>query len=1024
MYRYAGRQTGNLRVLRFIRFATTIAPIFLCAVGAAAQYRFDSWTADNGLPQNSVYSIQQTPDGYLWLTTLDGLVRFDGVKFTIFNKSNSKNLTTNRFTNLFAETDGTLWLGTEESGLARFRNGQFQTFTTADGLLSNEIRQVQRDLDGSLLIFTTHGLARFRDEHFLVERQADLRNFNIYISPSGTRWEMDKDGLRAVSKDGRTARYDLPFAAENISSDRTFNYFSFVPMFEDGEGALWFAAAGSLFKLKDGAIKTFTAQDGMPSSRISSFAQDRAGAIWLGTEKDGVCRFGENRFACFGTSEGLSSNYVMNLFFDREGTLWVGTNERGINRVTPRVVTSVSVAEGLAGKNVYPILEDKTGGVWIGSFSGLSYYKNGEITNYTRRNGLLYELIQSLFEDRDGRLWIGSIGGIQVLENGKFIDFTEKLGLPIGDFVFFDIHQDRAGAMWFATRKGLVKYADGAAKILTTAGGLPSDDVKTIHEARDGTLWLGTSGGLAQIKSEPSAMAGNLGKTMNRPLSQTALTFTEKDGLAGTIRTIYEDGDGTFWIGTYDSGLSRFKDGKLTNYTTANGLFSNGIFQILEDGRGNFWMSSNQGIYRVNKQQLNDFADGKISAVTSTVFGKSDGMLNVECNGGRQPAGIKTSDGKFWFPTQDGAAIINPEAVPFNPLAPPVVIESAFLEGAKVELTDKLEIQPAQDNLEIHYTGLSFIKPEQVQFKYKLEGLDEDWTYAANRREAYYPYLPPGKYTFRVIAANSDNVWNNQGAAIEITVLPPFYRTFWFIGLTILSLAIIGFALYKRRVSELERRRAAQEEFSRRLINAHETERRRIAAELHDSLGQSLAMIKNSAVFGSQTAEDLPAAKEQLAEIQAQSAHAIAEVREIAYNLRPYLLDRLGLTKAIRSLLNKTSDAYPIKVIAEIEEVDELFPNETELSIYRIIQESLNNVIKHSDASEVKVSVEKSEPSIFISIEDDGKGFDVNAENNGDNRSGFGLLGMVERVRMLGGTIRIESETGKGTKILIEISPN
>ncbi|MBA3632294.1 MAG: hypothetical protein H0W58_05710 [Acidobacteria bacterium] len=419
MVRCAGRQTKNPRVSRFIRFAT-LAPIFLCALGAAAQYRFDSWTADNGLPQNSVYAVAQTPDGYLWLTTLDGLVRFDGVEFTIFNKSNSKNLTTNRFTNLFAETDGTLWLGTEENGLARFRGGQFQTFTTADGLPSNQVQQVQRDLDGSLLIFTSDSLARLQDERFSVERQGDFRGYKIYVSPSGIRWEMDKDGLRSVAKDGRAARYDLPFAAENISSEGTFSYFSFVPMVEDAEGALWFAAAGSLFKLKNGAVTAFTARDGMPDSLVRSLVQDRAGAIWLGTEGDGVCRFGENRFACFGNSEGLSSNDVMSLFFDREGTLWVGTNERGINRVTPRVVASVSVAEGLAGKNVYPILEDRTGGVWIGSISGLSYYKNGETTNYTRRNGLLYEIVQSLFEDRDGLLWIGSIGGVEYLEDGKF----------------------------------------------------------------------------------------------------------------------------------------------------------------------------------------------------------------------------------------------------------------------------------------------------------------------------------------------------------------------------------------------------------------------------------------------------------------------------------------------------------------------------------------------------------------------------------------------------------------------------
>jgi ligand-binding sensor domain-containing protein/signal transduction histidine kinase len=1018
MLRRAGRRTGNPRVSRLIRFTTIIAPLLFCAVGAAAQYRFDSWTADNGLPQNSVYSIQQTPDGYLWLTTLDGLVRFDGVEFTIFNKSNSKNLITNRFTNLFADTDGTLWLGTEESGLARFRNGHFQTFTAADGLPSSEIRQIQRDLDGSLLISTTHGLARFRDGHFSIEREIDSRTFNIYVSPSGTRWEMDKNGLRAVGKNGRAARYDLPFAAQDISSDRTFNYFSFVPMFEDSEGALWFAASGSLFKLKDGAIKAFTAKDGAPDSRVRSLIQDRAGAIWLGTEKDGVCRFGENRFACFGTSDGLSSNHVMNLFFDREGTLWVGTNERGVNRVTPRVVASVSVAEGLAGKNVYPILEDKTGGVWIGSFSGLSYYKNGEITNYTRRDGLLYEIVQSLFEDGDGRLWIGSVGGVEYLENGKFIDFTEKLGLPYGDFVFFDIHQDRAGAMWFATKNGLVKYEGGAAKILTAADGLPSDDVKTIHEARDGgTLWLGTSRGLAVLSSDFSRFSSDGGSRLKSELK----TFTENNGLAGNVRTIYEDGDGALWIGTYDSGLSRFKNGKFTNYTTAEGLFSNGVFQILEDGRGNFWMSSNQGIYRVNKQQLNDFADGKISAVTSTVFGKSDGILNIECNGGRQPAGIKTADGKFWFPTQDGAAIINPEAVPFNPLAPPVVIESAFLEGAKVELTDKLEIQPDQDNLEIRYTGLSFIKPEQVQFKYKLEGFDEDWTNAGTRREAYYPYLPPGKYTFRVIAANSDNVWNEQGASLSIVVNPPFYNHWLFIAACLAVFVAGVYGIYRYRVAQVERGRRAQEDFSRRLINAHEAERQRIAAELHDSIGQTLAMIKNRAAFGSQS-DDNTAAKEQLEAIGAQTTQAIGEVREISYNLRPYLLENLGLTKAIKSLVKKIEEVHLVIVDAQIDDVDDLFAPEAEMSVYRIVQESLNNVAKHAEADAAVLRIEKTNGVVTIKIEDDGRGFDPHAPPKTDAETGgFGLLGIAERVRMLGGVLDIQTAIGSGTRLTIKI---
>ncbi len=1033
--------------------------VILQVTHGQAQYRFDSWTADNGLPQNSVYAIANTPDGYLWMTTLDGLVRFDGVRFTVFNKSNSENLTTNRFINMFADADGTLWLGTEESGLIRYRNGRFRAFTTADGLPSNQITQVQRDLDNSLLIFTEGSLARLRDGNFSVENQDDFRNYKIYVSPSGVHWEMDKNGLRSVSKDGREAHYDLPFAAEQISPDQTFNYFAFVPLLEDGDGALWLAAAGALFKLKDGAMTTVSAKDGMPRSRVLSLVKDRAGAIWLGTEKDGLCRFGENRFACFGTGEGLSSNYIRTLLVDREGTLWAGTNERGINRITPRVVASVSTAEGLAGKNVYPILEDHAGGVWIGSFSGLSYYKDGKIKNYAKRDGLLYDVVQSLFLDGDGRLWIGSIGGIEILENGKFTDITEKLGIKIGDIEFWDIHQDRAGAMWFATRKGLIRYSNGTAKVLTTADGLPGDDVKVIHEARDGSLWFGCSGGLARFLSEPSAVADGLTRptrnanldvaspNFNRPLPQTVLT--EQDGLAGNnVRTIYEDADGTLWIGTYDSGLSRLKDGKFTNFSTKNGLFSDGVFQILPDERGNFWMSSNQGIYRVSRAALKDFADGKISAIVSTVFGKSDGMLNIECNGGRSPAGIKMRDGRLWFPTQDGVAIINPEAVPSNPLAPPVVIESVKIDGVLSEpfavangLTSSsksgvetgnlqppataggsdIELAPNQRNLEIAYTGLSFIKPEQVRFRYRLEGLSEDWTEAGTRREAYFPYLPPGNYTFRVVAANSDNVWNEQGAAITIVVKPAFYQTWWFLVLCSLAIGLLAFWLYQSRLNEIRRRQFAQEEFSRRLINAHESERRRIAAELHDSLGQSLAMIKNSAVFGSQSIEDLPAAKEYLTEISEQSAHAIAEVREISYNLRPYLLDRLGFTKAVNSLLNKVADISALKIVSEIEDVDGIFETEAEISIYRIIQECLNNIMKHAEASEIKVSIRKNERGISIKIQDDGKGFDVKTTGETKQRDGFGLFGMSERVRILGGTISVESAIEKGTTILINL---
>jgi len=360
--------------------------------------------------------------------------------------------------------------------------------------------------------------------------------------------------------------------------------------------------------------------------------------------------------------------------------------------------------------------------------------------------------------------------------------------------------------------------------------------------------------------------------------------------------------------------------------------------------------------------------------------------------------------------------------VPFNPQPPPVVIESAWLAGASVPMNGSLELAPRQDNLEIRYTGLSFIKPEQIRFRYKLEGLDENWTEAGERRAAFYPYLPPGSYQFRVIAANSDNVWNETGATLKITVKPPFYRTWFFLAICAATIGFFAFVIYRARVSQLEKAQHAQEEFSRRLINAHETERRRIAGELHDSIGQSLAMIKNRAVFSQMKTSD-EETKEHLEIIAAQTAQTINEVREISYNLRPYLLERLGLTQSIKSLFDEVSDLGQIKVVAEIDDIDNLFDAEKEMNLFRIIQETVNNVVKHSEADFARALIKKEFGILTIFIEDNGKGFDPNnVAKNGYGEGGFGLIGMAERVKMLGGRKTIESAPGEGTKISIAIN--
>ena len=440
-------------------------------------------------------------------------------------------------------------------------------------------------------------------------------------------------------------------------------------------------------------------------------------------------------------------------------------------------------------------------------------------------------------------------------------------------------------------------------------------------------------------------------------------------------------------------------------------------------------MSCNRGIYRVSKQQLNDFAEGRIAHIESIALGKEDGLAETECNGGQQPAGMKARDGKLWFPTQHGVAVIDPEKIKTNPLAPPVVIESIKIDNEPLEIQNSqtaIEIASGKNNLEIAYTGLSLIKPEFVKFRYRLEGQDAAWVEAGTRRTAYYSYLPPGDYTFQVIAANSDGVWNTTGAALKFAVKPPFYRTWWF---WILTLLVIGGAIYfyyRRRLARLEKARRAQEEFSRKLLASQEYERQRIASELHDSIGQSLLIIKNRAFLALSDLDEPETVREQLEELSESATGAIEECREISYNLRPYQINRFGLTKTLEAIFRRISEVTEIETTVEIDSIDDVFSAEAETNIYRIVQETVNNIIKHSAASEADFFIKRRGAEIDILIQDNGHGFDKDAVNsNGGARGGFGLIGMHERARMLGGVYEIESAPGRGTiiKIKLVISP-
>ena len=968
---------------------------------ATAQYRFDQWTADNGLPQNSVRSILQSRDGYLWLSTFDGLVRFDGVRFTVFNKSNSPGIITNRFVLLYEDLRSDLWASTENSGLTRLHQGRFTTYTTADGLPYNSIASLGGDgLGNPLMLFDGFRAFRWLDGSFVPADDLRLQ-VNGVQSNDIQHIPVFSDLLTKVVcfVDGQMRWWDLadlPY--------RPVNPFHGMP---DGQGNTWFGAAEGLIKTRNGrVVKAYTEGDGLPGKQASLVAgrlplqavsMSQGGALWI-TDLDSM----ESHIVAEQPPEELK---IVTSFADREGNYWFGTLHDGLYRARKQSVTAYAKTRGLIAEEVYPIFEDLNGDIWIGSAgNGLFRFKDGRFTNYYKSDVGALAIISSIDQDRTGRLWVN---GAWRLEGERFVRGISEDALP-GTFGFvWTMYEDADGARWVGTENGVVRHKGNATSHYTTKDGLAGNDTKVIIPDSAGGIWIGSYGGLTHSKDGRFT------------------SWTERDGLPGdTVRALHQDSEGVLWIGTYDSGLGRLKDDKFTRYTTQDGLFDNGVFQILEDDRGWCWMSCNRGIYRVRKQELNDFAAGTIGSVTSVAYGKSDGMLNVECNGGRWPAGIKARDGRLWFPTMGGVVVIDPATVITNPQPPPIVIEAVRVDNREIARgawQSALRIEPTQQNFEIQYTALSFINPENLQFKYKLEGLDQDWVEVGARRTAYFSHVPAGEYTFKVIAANSDGVWNADGQSLGIHVLPPFYLTSWFLGLCALCVAVVAFGTYRYRVAQLQKKHQQQQEFSRQLIASQENERQRIAAELHDSLGQNLLIIKNRALMGSMSTETTDGGKEQFDEIATSASQSIEEVREIAYNLRPYHLDRLGLTLAIEAMIDKVAASTPIRFIPQIDSIDGLFPKENEINLFRVVQESINNIVKHSEANEARIRIECQARLVTITIQDDGRGFSARRAD-AKRRGGFGLAGMSERVRVLGGEQAITSVPGEGTTITIRLN--
>ena len=981
VYKLLSRRLSQLFLVLLIWSGTGLA---LDPQRELSQFGHEVWLTENGLPQNTVHAITQTKDGYVWIATEGGLARFDGINFTVFDKQNTPQLHSNYIRTLLEDRWGALWIGTAE-GLIRMQQGKFTAFATGDGLPNDSIQSLHEDREGNLWVATAAGLGLLKGNAVTTftprERLIGGSIQALFEDAEGGLWIGTPYGL-SLFKDGKFANYT---ARDGLGSN------SVRAITQDRAGRLWFGTLSGLSLLSGGRFTTYRMQDGLPSDRIMALYPNKDGSLLIGTGS-GLIKFKDNHFTGFTAGDALSSSTILSLLEDLEGNLWIGTESGGVSLLKDTKFTTYTVKNGLSSDLVKSIYGNRNGDIWIGTDGGgLNLLRDSRFTNFTTRNGLSNSVVLALFGDDVGNLWAGTPEGLNRFSNGKFTTFTSAAGLA-NDYVR-SIYKDHNGYLWVGTRGGLTRIKDGIFKSYTEADGLPNDLVNTLYEDAEGNIWIGTLGGLSRFKNEDFT------------------TFTTTDGLTSNLITsLHEDSDGAIWIGTNGGGLNRLKDGKFTAYTTRNGLLDDVVYSVLEDSGNNLWLGCSKGIFRVSKKELNELANGHTASITPVAYGTADGMLTRECSGGGAPAGWKSTDGKLWFATIKGVAMIDPERIRINEQAPPVVIEQLRIDDQSIAPSEKTEMPPGKTRFDFYYTAPSFVAPEKVRFKYKLEGFDADWIDSGTRRIAYYTNLRPGNYRFRVIASNNDGVWNQTGASFGFYLKPYFYQTYLFYALCILGLALLAWQLYRFRVNRME----AQ-------FRAVLAERTRIAREIHDNLAQEMLGIS---VQLEVVARTLPAsaevAKTHLDRVRMLVRHGIAEARRYVWDLRSQALERsdlpTALTETVRRLTNETDIQSKVEVRGTFRPLTRL----VEENLLRIGQEAINNAVNHAQAQWIFVSLGFDAKRVRLSVRDDGLGFDFQAAGSGGSGH-FGLVGMRERAEQIGGTLSIQGANGSGTEVVIEV---
>lgn len=794
--------------------ATAAFPLTAASQKPLTQYRHDVWQTPQGLPQNSVKAILLRRDGYLWFGTESGLVQFDGVTFRVYDRQSTPTLKDPDVTALFEDSNGKLWIGTD-GGLVFTFNGDAFLPIASRTPLSRPVRAIFQDKSSVIWVAAGDQVTRFANETLTLVEGMHGNAYGFAEDAQGGLIVATGTGLQRVAGDRLTP---LPLSVPGLGD----NQVSVRAILRDRQQALWLATSDGVIRIAGRDRRRFTTAHGLPSNDTRTLLEDPDGAIWIGTTGGGLARLVNDRIQHFGPAHGLSDSTVLVLAADREDSVWIGTLAGGLNRLRAVPFSAITRLEGLPVDDVLSVYEDRTGRTWIGTDGGgLTRFKPGDPTiTYTTEDGLPSNFIRTTFQAADGSLWVGTGDrGLARYADGDWTSFANRPEMPQGAIRV--IYQDRSGSLWIGNRDGLHRIRAGAITTFTTAQGLSSNHISAIQEDSEGTLWIGTlEGGL------------------NRMKDGAFTAYTTAQGLSSNdVSTVAVTGRNV-WVGTFDGRLHLVRSDRALALPVRDDVKTGRVLQILDDERGFLWVSSQRGIVRYDQGDLLNVANGATPFATPRVFDRQEGFGRWEFNGVSQTAGWRRRDGRMLFASAGGVISIDPAKLVRSTFAPPVHIERIVSGGRELPFSAGIDLPDGQDQLEFHYTALSYAVPERVRFRYRLEGIDRDWIEAGTRRIAYYTNVPGGRYRFQVIAANHDGVWNQSGVTLSVVVGTPFYDTYWFYGL-VGFVSLTGAAwLWRWRVRHLqERERALAKlvEESTGALRQEIAERHRIEASLRQS---------------------------------------------------------------------------------------------------------------------------------------------------------------------------------------------